>query len=201
MWGGGESPPHIAYQAAMTQLEHPGYPAGNPAPTQPQPIKRTSPALVLVLVGAGLVASVAGSLLAIEGMADACSKRSAKMPGPLAELPIVPDGAKVCHASEATGGYAATVDLGLKSGPTLDGEGWLKEQAVKYMATLGGAGWDGEDCGRSPSGSGATVESVCFSRGDERLQIDLQLNTRPIVIHTAEARVRLSRYENKRSAR
>ncbi|MBK6518394.1 MAG: hypothetical protein IPM79_17320 [Polyangiaceae bacterium] len=187
----------------MTQLEQPtqaGAPHGLSQPAlAPRPIKRTSPALVLALVGLGLVGSLVGSFLLIEGTADPCSKRSAELPKELAELPIL-DGAKVCLASEGKGGHAATVDLGLKSGPTLDGKGWLKEVAVKYMALMGGAGWDGVDCGRSTPSS-AVIESLCFERDNERLDIDLQLNERPHLIHTAEARIRLDRYESKRRAR
>lgn len=166
------------------------------------PAKKSSALpLAIVIAVLGLGAMVPGSLLVVEGMDDSCSKRSASMPAALAKHSVAFEGAKVCwgRAGEATvqSGEVASVDLGYKSSPTFNGRAWQQHLALEYMTNLGKAGWSSFDCSRSPSTN--AVESLCFEKGAEQLSVDLQLNERSILIHTLEARIRLSRYGSKKA--
>jgi hypothetical protein len=179
-----QQPPTIAHHAGFQ-----AHGTGRP------PAKKSS-ALPIVIAVLGLGAMVPASLLVIEGMDDPCSERSASMPAALAKHSVAFEGAKVCVASESQGGHVASVDLGYKSSPTLDGRAWQQHLALEYMTNLGEAGWSSFDCSRTNSNG---VESLCFEKGAEQLSVDLQLNERCILIHTLEARIRLSHVGSKKA--
>lgn len=109
------------------------------------------------------IASLAVFLLACR--VHPCGEHEADAPAKVADVPLVQEGGKICHAdhsSDATG----TVDI-------MYWGDHMSELGVQYMASFDSAGW--AQCGED----NPNKNQYCFEKGDMRVSLNLSQTETP----------------------